>query len=246
VEPRPPDPTDDESHPEARDDSAPKVPTLSPRCPGCARRIGRDVGSVLCGGCGRAYHAICWRTATACTFCGAIAPKRRSETDPINAVSKVVVFFDLPAPKRPVWLDRLALVLLLPILGGVGPMLIVIGAMQVAKYLMIEEWIAGLMATGATVGTTVIGLTVLVHRFMQYRRVIVDEGGVVLGRNPKWPGERIPWPKIQGFRIVAQGVMLKLQGNPLGRWFGPIVHCEQLVVHDLVVLLEKRGVFRLE
>jgi len=155
--------------------------------------------------------------------------------------------FDLPAPPRPVWLDKLTLLLLTPLVAGGGnPVLVIILAMEAARQVgWIEPWLAIVAGLSLVTVPSCAALALLFHRAASYRRVLVDERGFVFGKTAKWRGTRVAWEQVQGFQIRSDGMMLRLKGKPWTRWLGPIVHTQDRETHELVVALEERGIYRL-
>lgn len=89
------------------------------------------------------------------------------------------------------------------------------------------------------------GLLLLhIHR-ARVRVVAVDWTGVTLDPQGGWPGRYLPWSRVRGFALEEDGVRLVIEGERLSRWLGPIVPAREREVHDLVEMLEKRGVERL-
>lgn len=70
------------------------------------------------------------------------------------------------------------------------------------------------------------------------RGVIVDGEGLLLGPwTERWPGTRIAWADLLGWRVVADGVRLHLRGRP--ERLGPVVHADEAEVLALVAALER-------
>lgn len=157
------------------------------------------------------------------------------------------VLFDLPAPQRPPWLEKLALLLLAPlILGGGNPFVIAIGALAFAqRYAWLDPWLAVTAGVAVVTLPTFIGLALLIHRSVSYRRVIVDDRGFLFGKTDKWRGTRVRWADVEGFRLLRAGMMLKLKRRPWTRWLGPLVRTQDRATHELVVACEEQGVYRL-
>ena len=67
-----------------------------------------------------------------------------------------------------------------------------------------------------------------------------------VNRTPKWRGQRVRYSEVVGFRIVGQGLQLALKGKPWTRWLGPIVHCDDRTLHEVVVHLEGLKIYRVD
>jgi hypothetical protein len=89
-------------------------------------------------------------------------------------------------------------------------------------------------------------LVLLRHRHVSSRAIDLDDDGVSLGRTETWKGYAVPWRWVEGFRITGNGIMLQVEKEPWTRWLGPTIRCDERLLHDIVVELEKRKIFNLE
>jgi len=237
-------PAKDEGGAPAKDeDGAPAVegPTAGDEAARCARCRARAQGAgvLACEACPAVLHRRCWRKTGRCPRCrGAHAVLPGAPPD--DGV------LDLVPPAPPRWLGVFVLVLLLPLAGGTGPTLLAAVIGWATREAGLPLWAAGVMATGGAVVPVAIGLAALVYRTIRFRPIRLDDRGVVVNRTAKWRGDRLVWKDLAGFKSAGGGLALVVHRRPWTRWLGPRIPCDERLLHDITVRLERHGVPRLD
>jgi hypothetical protein len=226
---------------------AEKVEPKPPPKPCAMCRQPLEGALVHCAGCGAAYHGSCAKERRRCLrpSCPTHEPTHPRWTREARAEG---LWLELPAPETPVWLRRVVAVLGLFVAGiGANPMIPVIAGTLVARIDPDLPWWAGVSAGIAFVCVPTIGAFVgMFHQYSQYRPVLVDSDGFVLGRTERWRGLRLRWERMAGFRVTSVGVQVAVRGRPWTQWFGPVVLCDERTRHELTLILEEHQVFAID
>ncbi len=153
------------------------------------------------------------------------------------------------APARPRALDCALMVLVVPLpccaMGlpgaaqGVGE--------EAARILSLPAWTADAFGVGGVLAfVALLGLLLHAHA-TRYRAAHIDDHGIILGSLEPTPrGIWLRWRDLTGFRVGSGRIVLAVRRQPWTRWLGPIVACDDEVLHRVVVLLESKGIRRLD
>lgn len=149
------------------------------------------------------------------------------------------------APRRPKALDAVIMLFLIP-----GPYLLMFaagGGPRIARALGLPRALEGAFALGLVGGLlAVLGLLLHSHA-TRYRAAHISEEGIILGLlEPRPRGVWLRWRDVAGFRVGTGRIVLAVRGKPWTRWLGPIVECDDELLHRVVVRLEAKGVRRLD
>ncbi len=153
------------------------------------------------------------------------------------------------APKRPRALDIALLAIVMPCAGGWN--LLLLGAMEggpaAARALDLHPAFGLAFGVGGLVGFALVGTLFIVAHATRYRAAHIDEQGIILGLlEPKPRGTWLRWRDVVGFRVGSGRIVLAIRGQPWTRWLGPIVECDDDLLHQVVVRLESKGIVRLD
>lgn len=212
-------------------------------CGWCDASLGEDQGRT-CAMCGARYHRDCAARAGRCatTACPLTAPSHPAWTREARAEGWLFV----PAPPSSAWLNRLLLALALPIVGlpdgerlteAVRPLMMQGG---------VEPWMLIPIALGLSLPPWAALLTLAAWQNATQRPVLLDAHGLLFDHSSRWRGARLVWESILGFRLVTGGIRLVVRGRPWTRFIGPTIACDGALQHQVVVLLEARGVARFD
>lgn len=150
-----------------------------------------------------------------------------------------------PAPARPRGLDAIIMVVLL------GSPYLFMGVADAGSRLQrtagAPSGLLGSLLTGcAAVLLAVVALLLYAHA-TRYRAAYISDEGIILGLLEPTPrGAWLRWSDLVGFRIGTGRVVLAVRGQPWTRWLGPIIDCDDELLHRVVVVLEARGLRRLD
>jgi len=159
--------------------------------------------------------------------------------------------WEVKVPARPVprWIEVAAFFLLIPLLAvGGNPVGGVIPGLQLGGYFQgAVPLVAGFgVGLGAVMIPSIAATLLLYHRYSSFRPVELDDWGCVFGKSDAWEGVRIPWRRVEGFRLTGHGIMLKIDKQPWTRWLGPLIRSDDLLTHEIVVALEQKEIYSLE
>jgi hypothetical protein len=153
----------------------------------------------------------------------------------------------IPAALAPRWLEAASLLFLVPpLLVGASPVTAVQLGEIIANTIGVSDYGGIAIGLSFLTGPVFAGLVILLYRRTHYRSALLDEQGAVFGRTESWRGARVAWKDVSGFEITGDGVRLRLQRRPWTRWLGPVVKSDDRLTHEVVLLLEKRGIPRID
>lgn len=164
-----------------------------------------------------------------------LAPFRRPRPEPAPPDAPVLA----KGEGAPPWMATTGLLLLLPTVATAGVGTAAIARAAAAVGLSRPEVAAAV--AGATLVPLAAALILLVRAHALGRVAVVDADGVRLDPNDRWPGTRLPWDRIEGFRLVDRGVLLVVRGRPWTRLVGPVLPCRDAAVEPVVAALERGG-----
>lgn len=150
-----------------------------------------------------------------------------------------------PAPARPKGLDAAIMVVL------VGSPYLLMGILEAGPHLVgsagLPPALLGGLATGCA-AVLLAAIVLLLHAHAtRYRAAFISDEGIILGPLEPTPrGTWLRWSDLAGFRVGSGRVVLAVRGQPWTRWLGPIVDCDDDLLHRVVVRLEARGIRRLD
>ncbi|MCO5168785.1 MAG: hypothetical protein M9894_20795 [Planctomycetes bacterium] len=153
-----------------------------------------------------------------------------------------------PAPPAPRGLECSIMLLLLPLCGlwNLAGLVLVGAGEMLARALGAPPALGHVMGLG-TWALLLLGLGLLVHAHQtRWRGATLFEDRVVLGTVAPVRGVILRYDRLRGFRCRAGGVALMVRGRPWTRWLGPMIPCDEALMHDVVERLEARGVRRLD
>jgi DNA-directed RNA polymerase subunit RPC12/RpoP len=164
-------------------------------------------------------------------------------TEPESAPTKDGWRLEIPAHAPTPWHGVLALLILIPVMStGGSPIAAAQTGYQLAPALFHLPPELGIgMGLGLLLVPALGAIILLRHRHVSSQAIDLDDRAAVFGRTKRWPGYRIPWTRVAGFRIRREGVLLQVTGLPWTRLIGPTVRTEDRQVHDVVVELERLG-----
>jgi hypothetical protein len=83
-------------------------------------------------------------------------------------------------------------------------------------------------------------LVLLAQDELVRRDVDGDDQGLILDAGPRWPGTRVPWSAVRGYRRRDEGLQLVVRGTPAV--LGPLIPCDGPRLDDTARWLESKGV----
>lgn len=220
------------------------------RCAACRDELAEGGPRVTCAECALLYHPECAEDLGHCKrdMCANRRPSHPRWTRE-SRHKEQGLWLHLPSPPVPRQLKLITTLLVPPVaaLGANPCMVFVIAIPLMEAFPDVPRW-AIVAAAVAFVTVPCLALCLVMwQQYLQYRPALLDEKGVLLGHTSKWSGSRVRWEQIQGYKVRPRGVELVLQGRPWTRWFlAPLLRCEERQQHEVVVLLEARGVLGAE
>jgi hypothetical protein len=153
------------------------------------------------------------------------------------------------APPRPRALDCALLAVVIPCAGGWNLLLLAAmeGGPAAAEALDLPPAFGFLFGVGGLVGFGLVGALFMFAHATRYRAAHIDDQGIILGLLEPTPrGTWLKWRDVVGFRVGSGRIVLAVRGQPWTRWLGPIIECDDDLLHRVVVRLESKGVRRLD
>lgn len=150
-----------------------------------------------------------------------------------------------PAPARPRWLDGVIMAVL------VGSPYLLMGVAEAGEELVGSAGLPPALLGGLVTGCGAVllaAIALLLHAHAtRYRAAFISDEGIILGPLEPTPrGTWLRWGDLVGFRVGSGRIVLAVRAQPWTRWLGPIIDCDDDLLHRVVVRLEARGIRRLD
>lgn len=212
-------------------------------CGWCAEPLGGDPDRA-CAGCGAGYHRACADQAGRCAHasCPQARPSHPAWT--VQARARDWLLLRAPPPAR--WLRVLMLLAALPLAGRPDGKELVEAGRELIGAGVLDRWLLVSALVSLTLTPWVAMLVLAWVESAAHRDVLIDAHGLLLDHSPAWHGARLDWRRIAAYRITAGGVRIVVRGRPWTRLLGPTIPCEGRLQHDVVEVLARRGVARLD
>jgi hypothetical protein len=223
----------------------PAAPPPDPPCARCRVPLGQAPPRT-CALCGWLYHAHCAGPddAFARASCPHADPAHPAWTKEARAAS--VWLYLTPPPPGP-WLRRGMLLCTLALLAAQGGdhLQDVLRTLQSGAG-GLPRWalLTGVLSVLLVPLGALFALALVEHTTR--RSALLDEHGALFDHSSRWRGARLSWARMRAFRLVDGGVRLVVMGRPWTTMLGPTLPCEGRLQHEVVVLLERHGVQRLD